>query len=332
MNTLSFILLILSLICHCGVIALNMSSSPGILLVEEHDTWFGTVFVDLEPLALDKLHDSFKSDDEMFFESLGIHAPEPPHHLQSLKHADHGVWPPKMIHVSSFYLTETSISVSEFLDFVAETGHETKAEKQGWSFVLEEHVNLPPTVPDKSHLLHDPWSPHWVAAPGANWKHPLGHGSAASPDHPVVHVSHRDAAAFCKYHGMRLPGEREYESAAREGKSTEINVNSIPHGINAIFNHHPNSTVPIREFEANDFGFYQLLGNVHEWVRGGSEDARILRGGSFLDTVHFDDTGGLIVRASTRTTAPSETTAYHIGFRCALSATASSTTKFRDEL
>merc|ERR1712054_394449 len=58
---------------------------------------------------------------------------------------------------------------------------------------------------------------HWFAVIGAAWDKPYGQGSSlmGKLDHPVVHVSYNDAAAYCKWAGRRLPTEMEWELASK---------------------------------------------------------------------------------------------------------------------
>ena len=47
---------------------------------------------------------------------------------------------------------------------------------------------------------------------------------------------------------------------------------------------------PVHTYAANHYGIYNMVGNVWEWVSGGKPDKRVLRGGSFIDSLdgHFN--------------------------------------------
>jgi hypothetical protein len=61
------------------------------------------------------------------------------------------------------------------------------------------------------------------------------------------------------------------------------------------------------------------LGNVWEWVQGGTPDKRILRGGSFIDSIDGSFNHAVVV--STRQENSGDSAATNIGFRCVRSAT-----------
>lgn len=146
------------------------------------------------------------------------------------------------VDISSFYLGAQEVSVDQFAEFVDEENYLTDAEKDGGSYK---------------------WRSEWVKIAGVNWKcTPDIRGdtcrlrSSSEGNHPVVHVSWRDAIHYCNWlsrrhkmeevyeidgetihlkltaNGYRLPTEAEWEYAARNGGKdipyawTEIN----PHG------------------------------------------------------------------------------------------------------
>ena len=158
-------------------------------------------------------------------------------------------------------------------------------------------------VRNLDHLL-DPHDDHWIAVPGAYWRNPLGPDSGVNgtlEEHPVVHVSHKDAAEYCKWIGKRLPGDREYEAAARGGKWGEhfryewgdeweggkVNVwdGDFPYGWNGFkeggdgenVGDEWKGTAPVKWGGENGVGCYGMIGNVWEWCRGGRKKERPLR-------------------------------------------------------
>lgn len=89
------------------------------------------------------------------------------------------------------------------------------------------------------------------------------------PDHPVVGVSHFDASQYAEWAGKRLPTEAEWEYAARGGLE-DINY---PYGDTADharsrFNdpHAEKGPVERATYPPNDYGLFDMSGNVWEWV------------------------------------------------------------------
>lgn len=236
--------------------------------------------------------------------------------------------PARPVEVEEFSLGAATVTRAEFGRFVAATGHRTDAESFGWSYVFEGF--LPPRLEIVSAPLSG--SPWWRQVFGADWRHPFGPGSASPPDHPVVHVSWRDAAAYAAWVGGRLPGEAEWELAARgglEGCRFPWGDVFAPDGVaraniwEGEFPTHNTGldgylgTAPVRSFPPNAFGLHNMVGNVWEWCADDwsprHPGLKVVRGGSYL--CHDSYCNRYRVSARTATTADSSTG--HTGFRVA---------------
>ena len=156
------------------------------------------------------------------------------------------------------------------------------------------------------------------------------YGTSEYADYPVIYVSWYDAKAYCEWRGARLPTEAEWEKAARgglEGKQypwgDEISCDRANYTFGCV-----GDTSAVGDYAPNDYGVYDMAGNVWEWVSSlykgypydatdGREDLdssedRVLRGGSW----YVSDIGAR--SAYRRDDSPSDIYDF-IGFRCARS-------------
>jgi formylglycine-generating enzyme required for sulfatase activity len=200
-----------------------------------------------------------------------------------------------------FYLGMHEVTVGEFDRFVATTGYQTDAEKNG----LGRGWNVQRGA-EEIYARYD-------------WRNP---GWPQRSNHPVVLVSWNDAAAYCRWKSgvehatYRLPTEAEWEYARADGTPTFYDesttskfanvadlalkrVYPFPHHLDVEWiNDQAPFTAPVGSYHANAYGSFDLTGNVQEWCadwfaadyrRAGRVDPvgpvagtrRVVRGGSW---------------------------------------------------
>ena len=237
-----------------------------------------------------------------------------------------GEGPVRRVTLAAFRIAATTVTNAEFAAFVRATRHITDAERAGRSFVF--YLQVPPSLrrPGARSVAGLPW---WLAIDDASWQRPEGPGSdiADRPLHPVVHVSWRDAAAYCAWSKTRLASEAEWERAARGGLEgrrfawgDELGDDAGIPRCNVFRGEFPNRPGPgwqpgpvaAGTGEANGFGLFNVCGNVWEWCDDRWPDGRrALRGGSFL----CHDSYCNRYRVAARHANTADTSASNIGFR-----------------
>ena len=190
--------------------------------------------------------------------------------------------------VSPFFMDITEVTNAQFKAFVDATGFKTFAErglsKQDFPAAPAEMLKPGAGVFKPTPQAIDPFRSNpttwWPFVVGASWKHPQGPGSSIEKimDHPVVCINHDDAEAYATWAGKRLPTEAEWEFAARGGlkekkyawgdqrylgqwmgnfyQGTFPSKNTKEDG----YEH----TAPVKSFPANNYGLYDVSGNVWE--------------------------------------------------------------------
>ena len=228
--------------------------------------------------------------------------------------------PVHRVYVSEFFIGRFPVTNDEYAKFVHATGYPAPIVR-GLPLI---------TLGGRESLFRETAAPYvWE-----NNQPPSAHGS-----HPVVLVKYEDALAYCEWlsvtigGSVRLPTESEWEKAARGGTEgqrypwgNDIDA-SRGNFLTDPATRNQRGTRPTGTYTPNEYGLYDVCGNVWEWVHdwysadyyGSGEmrdprgpqsgNLRILRGGSWVN----DDVA--MLRCAYRHKVPPDTYAYSIGFR-----------------
>ena len=254
----------------------------------------------------------------------------------------------KQITIGGFYMDDTEITNNEYRQFIYAI-LEDSVSVLGLDFIMQEYY--PDTtvwVRDYTHHLGDPLLTYY-------FDHP------AFDDYPVVGVNWEAAKYFAKWRtahlnayrssnglvdmpNFRLPSEAEWEYAARGGRDLAKYPWGNPYIRNSkgclLANFKPGRgnyfddgyayTAPVGAFFSNDFGLYDMSGNVAEWCEDAynpsaypivwdmnptyndkNEFRKVVRGGSWKDIAYYLETG-------TRSFQYKDSSSASLGFRCAM--------------
>ena len=167
------------------------------------------------------------------------------------------------------------------------------------------------TVPDFLMMEHEMTFALWDECEPCEQADDRGWGRG---NRPVLNVSWDDVKVYINWLNektggtFRLPSEAEWEYAARAGSTTRYSWGDAISCSQAAYGGSDcdkDRTVSVKSYAANDFGLYDMHGNVSEWVRdcfhenynGAPDDGSVWQGGSRCAVFRGGSQGGPAVRS-----------------------------------
>ena len=231
--------------------------------------------------------------------------------------------PSLRLQVDSFLIQSHEVTNAQFAAFVDATSYLTDAERgvldgrEGAGSAVFIHADEQTGTPSE-----------WTLMANASWKTPEGEASSiiGREDHPVVHISKRDADAYAHWAGGRLPSEVEWEYVASLGLPDPDDQSSGAYGTDGPRANTWQGIFPVANLETDGFegaapvgcfdpdrlGLYDMIGNVWEWTDTPfGQGTHTMKGGSFLCADNFCRR----YRPAARHPQDTDFSSNHIGFR-----------------
>jgi len=254
----------------------------------------------------------------------------------------------KQVTIGGFFMDDTEITNNEYRQFTQNIQESSEIDLPTGYSIADLMPDTTVWTRDYTHHMGDPLVVYY-------WSHP------AFDDYPVVGVDWNSAKYFCEWRtsylnrwrtdnqlpvmpNFRLPSEAEWEYASRGGRDMSKYPWGNPYIRNAkgclLANFKPGRgnyfddgyayTSPIGTYFANEYGLYDMSGNVAEWCEDAYNPSampltwdlnptyfdpnvplKVIRGGSWKDIAYYLETG-------TRSYEHQDTSRASIGFRCAM--------------
>jgi len=216
--------------------------------------------------------------------------------IQGTKQGGFNERPERIVKLDGFWINRHEVTNHQYLEFVEETGHRK---------------------------------------PGPPSRYAKRLAQLRGSNQPVAYVSWHDADAYCRWKGLRLPTEAEWEKAMRgidgrlwpwgnSPRMLKANLGGPEDGFEA--------TAPVGSFplDRSPFGIYDGFGNLMEWVDNWYEeqvpDPNVPREANFADRGGYKTlrgagytSHGIDLRITARNFMIPDFRDETIGFRCATS-------------
>ncbi|MCB0711648.1 MAG: ergothioneine biosynthesis protein EgtB [Ignavibacteriae bacterium] len=165
------------------------------------------------------------------------------------------------VHLPSYRIGIAPVTNGEFLEFVDAGGYRNRElwSAEGWAFVTESEIDAPK---------------YWFRNSDGGWMtRSMAIVGPLNLRRPVIHVCWHEAEAYCRFVGMRLPTEAEWERAAAWDADREESL-LFPWGNSPWSSERANldmlgmMTAEVGAYPSgvSPVGCHQMIGDVWEWV------------------------------------------------------------------